>query len=160
SWHRGRPCFASVGLCGYASCRCRAGAPCIYCRFGICSRIRMARAVGLRSLRQTRRRRLGDCDGDFWIHDAGPQPPVGGSRRLVGDTVQKSPQKPRAHINLGQVYQEGGRLMDALREYQIAAQLKPNLANANLNIGLTYMELGELERAKSVFERMRETSPE
>jgi len=78
---------------------------------------------------------------------------------LWEDSARKSPQKPRPHINLGHSYETKGRLSDALREYQIAAQLRQGLPDANLDIGLVYLQQGDLERARLVLQRLRETAP-
>jgi tetratricopeptide (TPR) repeat protein len=51
------------------------------------------------------------------------------------DIVAKSPRKPRAHGNLGNAYQNRGRLEEAAREYREVIRLTPGDPAAHLNLG-------------------------
>jgi len=79
---------------------------------------------------------------------------------LWEDAVQKSPQKARTHMNLGQAYQRNERLTDARRQYEIAAELAPGLIHADLNLGLLYLQQNDLEHAHPLFERLRQKDPD
>ena len=57
---------------------------------------------------------------------------------IWGDTVKKSPEKPRPHLILGIGYYYRQEMDKALREYQQAAKLKPDYIEAYYNMGLVY----------------------
>ncbi|MDP2156359.1 MAG: tetratricopeptide repeat protein, partial [Nitrospirota bacterium] len=52
---------------------------------------------------------------------------------LWSDTVKKSPDSDVAHNNLGDAYEQKGRLDDALREYESAISLNPMYMDAYEN---------------------------
>jgi len=70
-----------------------------------------------------------------------------GKVTLWEDAVKKSPLKIRPHYNLGEAYQEQGRLDDAVREYQTAISLNPDLVEPHYNLGLVYRAQGRLDDA-------------
>jgi tetratricopeptide (TPR) repeat protein len=51
------------------------------------------------------------------------------------DIAAKSPAKVRAHVNLGNAYQNRGRFADAIREYKEVIRLDPNDPGAPNNLG-------------------------
>lgn len=57
---------------------------------------------------------------------------------IWGDTVKKSPEKPRPHLILGIGYYYRQDMDNALLEYQQAARLKPDYIEAYYNMGLVY----------------------
>ncbi len=57
---------------------------------------------------------------------------------LWEDAVTKTPAKPRPHFNLGQAYQDAQRIPDAIREYQQALALKPDIHAAYSNLAAIY----------------------
>jgi tetratricopeptide (TPR) repeat protein len=78
---------------------------------------------------------------------------------LWEDAEKKSPEKPRPHLNLGQAYQNSGRKDDALREYEHALTLNPDLHVASTNIAAIYLDRGELGKAEEVSLRVASRAP-
>ncbi len=76
-----------------------------------------------------------------WLDDA----------TLWRDVVSKSPDKARAHVNLGFAYKEKAKLDDAIREYREAIRLDPSLAQAHNNLGAVYQARGDLAEAAREF---------
>ena len=79
---------------------------------------------------------------------------------LWEDAERKAPDKPRPHFNLGQAYQEAGRLGDAIREYEHALEVKPDLHAAYSNIAAVHMDQGALTLAEEELVRVTELAPE
>jgi tetratricopeptide (TPR) repeat protein len=63
------------------------------------------------------------------------------------DVINKSPEKARAHLNLGIAYRDRQRFEEAFQEHQIALKLKPNYIDAHISLGLIYQNQGRLEEA-------------
>ncbi|MBI3610024.1 MAG: tetratricopeptide repeat protein [Nitrospirae bacterium] len=71
---------------------------------------------------------------------------------LWEDVVRKSPEKARAHNNLGLTYYEQPqRLEDAVQEYQIALKIKPDYVQAQYNLGLAFFRQGRWEDAAQAY---------
>ncbi len=74
---------------------------------------------------------------------------------LWQDTVKKSPNKARPHMNLGHAYQDSGKLELALKEYNRALELlnDGNIDRADVisNIGTIYFLKGEIDRAIKLY---------
>jgi tetratricopeptide (TPR) repeat protein len=66
---------------------------------------------------------------------------------LWEDVVKKSPYKVRPHYNLGEAYQNQGRLDEAVREYRTTINLNPTLVEPHYNLGLAYQTQGHLDEA-------------
>jgi tetratricopeptide (TPR) repeat protein len=56
------------------------------------------------------------------------------------------------HNNLGAVYQYKDQMDNALREYELAANLSPGLPEAHLNLGQVYLKEGNYEKAEREME--------
>jgi len=63
------------------------------------------------------------------------------------------------HYNLGVAYQEIGRLLDAVREYEQVLKNEPDHINAMNNLGLVLSILGEKEKAIELFNRILKIEP-
>lgn len=63
------------------------------------------------------------------------------------DNVNKAPLKARAHNNLGVALCEGGKLDDAIREYQTAINLDGYYSDPLSNIAVAYGLKGEIDKA-------------
>ena len=74
------------------------------------------------------------------------------SVRLWSDTVGKSPQKARPHVNLGQTYYDSGRIDDAIVEYQAALLIDPHFQEAHYDLGNSYLAKGSREPAMREYE--------
>lgn len=81
---------------------------------------------------------------------------------LQRDIVEKSPEKPRAHLNLGSIYVKEGKLSEALTEWATTVRLslarpwdsvtqKDNLgAVATTNAASVYIDAGQLAHAQDI----------
>jgi protein O-mannosyl-transferase len=84
---------------------------------------------------------------------------------LWSDVLKKSPDKARAHHNLGRAYLMGGDIDKALQEAEIALRLSDRHIRKEsvkfiLNlIGGAYLDKGEIDRALSIFHRAIEFDP-
>jgi len=58
-----------------------------------------------------------------------------------------------AHLNLGRLYHEEGRLKMAEEHYRQALILRPHDATAAFNLGVAYQDAGRLEEALSAYRR-------
>lgn len=65
------------------------------------------------------------------------------------------PNNPQQYISYGGIFYQLGQWDNAIRQFQIAAQLKPDLANAYYNLGHAYEEKGELRAARDQYIRVR-----
>jgi protein O-mannosyl-transferase len=76
------------------------------------------------------------------------------------DAVKKSPGKARPHFNLAQVYQmEAPRLPDAIREYQAALTIKPDIYAAYSNIAAIALDQRQFDKAEEMLTRVTSLSP-
>jgi Tfp pilus assembly protein PilF len=78
---------------------------------------------------------------------------------LWEDVVKKSPDKARAHNNLGAAYYRQGRMEDALREFQLALSINPNYADAHSDLGAIYYRQGRMEDALREFQLALSINP-
>lgn len=79
---------------------------------------------------------------------------------LWRDVVQKSPQKPRAHQNLGIALFKAKRYSEAIESFNVALRLKPEFADVYFNLGLIYTDLKQLPEAIAAFERTIRIQPD
>jgi len=83
-----------------------------------------------------------------------------GSELLIWqDTVEKRPNNPRAHYNLGVVLMGQSRLQEAVGHYEQALRLKPDYAEAHNNLGFALMVKGEAAEAIGHYEQALRTNP-
>lgn len=81
--------------------------------------------------------------------------------RLWKDTVEKRPQNPRAHYNLGVFLVKEGARQQAIRHFEEAVRLKPDYAMAYNNLGNTLLlESGRGQEASACFQRAIELDPD
>ena len=80
--------------------------------------------------------------------------------KLWEDAVQKSPKKARAVFNLGAAYQNAGRPGDAIRQYQAALALKPDIHAAYSNMSAIQLDSGQLDEGEKTLVRLTEIAPE
>lgn len=79
---------------------------------------------------------------------------------LWEDAVKKSPYRARAHYTLGVYYFKVQRYEEALREYRIALQLKPEYPEAYYRIGEYYFIFRDTERSVGYYKKAIEMNPE
>jgi len=78
---------------------------------------------------------------------------------LWEDAVTKTPAKPRPHFNLGQAYQDAQRIPDAIREYQQALALKPDIHAAYSNLAAIYLDQRQLDKSEEMLLKVTSLSP-
>ncbi len=79
---------------------------------------------------------------------------------LWEDAEAKAPDKPRTHFNLGQAYQQAGRLPEAIREYEHALRLKPDIHAAYSNVAAIYLDQNQFERAEEILLKVTSLAPD
>jgi len=70
---------------------------------------------------------------------------------LWKDVVMKSPNKSRAHYNLGQAFQARSMPDKAMEQYLIAVKLKPKDPETHNNLGLVYYSLNMPDKAEEQY---------
>jgi tetratricopeptide (TPR) repeat protein len=79
---------------------------------------------------------------------------------LWQDVVQKSPNLPRAHANLGKAYMDAGYYMESKAAYEEALKLKPDMIEPLVNLSKLYMNnLGMEEQALTLAKRALRLGP-
>ncbi len=61
--------------------------------------------------------------------------------RFWRQTLKDSPQSPKAHNNMGDVYYQEGNIDSAIREFKKAIEIRPDFADAYFNLGSIYYYL-------------------
>jgi tetratricopeptide (TPR) repeat protein len=79
---------------------------------------------------------------------------------LWHDTVSKSPNKARPHLNRGNAYLDRGLYQKALEDYNRALEIDPGYAEAHYNSGLIYALRKDYALAKKEFIRAIEYKPD
>lgn len=70
-------------------------------------------------------------------------------------SVLLDPNNPQQYINYGGIFYQLGRWDDAIRQFQIAATLKPDYANAYYNLGHAYEQKGDLQTALEQYQKVK-----
>ncbi len=65
----------------------------------------------------------------------------------------------KAHFMLGQKFGNAGDAARAVKEFQTAAQLMPQVIEAQLNLGIALYQSGRLSDARELFDRIRKQDP-
>jgi tetratricopeptide (TPR) repeat protein len=86
-------------------------------------------------------------------------PVFASSIALWEDAERQAPEKPRPHLNLGQAYQESARPEDAIREYEHALALNPNLYAASVNLAALFIDRGDLAKGEGMLLRVTTLAP-
>jgi tetratricopeptide (TPR) repeat protein len=81
---------------------------------------------------------------------------------LWEDVVMKSPEKSRAHFNLGEAYGEQKRTDEAISAYKTALQFKPDyfFADAYYNLGNGYVAQNRFDKAISAYKNVLLLKPD
>lgn len=66
------------------------------------------------------------------------------------------PNNPQRYVNLGGIYYQLSQWENAQRQFQIAAQLKPDYANAYYNIGHVLEQKGDLKNALAYYQAVKQ----
>jgi len=79
---------------------------------------------------------------------------------LLTDTVNKSPQKHRPHVNLGIVLKNKGRIDEAIVLYRKAMTIKPDYAEAYYNLGNAFTLQGNFKGATENYLKALQFTPQ
>ncbi|MDD2636660.1 MAG: tetratricopeptide repeat protein [Bacteroidales bacterium] len=79
---------------------------------------------------------------------------------LWSDVIEKSPEKPRAYINRGMVYNSAGELELAFADYSKAKELDPTFSEAWLNCGTIYGSWNQNDSALICFNKAVQLNPD
>lgn len=80
--------------------------------------------------------------------------------RFWRQTVLASPDSPRAHNNMGDVYSNEGNIEGAIREFSKAIELKDDYADAYHNLATTYYRQGNIKEATRLYEQAVSFNPD
>ena len=78
-------------------------------------------------------------------------------KAALGNTFYPTPQ--RAHFNLGNVYQQQGRLEEAAAQFRRAVDVDPEFANAHNSLGIVYLAQNKPDLAVTSFEAASRLTP-
>jgi tetratricopeptide (TPR) repeat protein len=67
--------------------------------------------------------------------------------------LRLEPEDGAAHHNLGTVYLQTGRLLDAVEEYRLAAKYRPNAAHTHLFLGHALRQMGHVTEAIEAYRK-------
>jgi tetratricopeptide (TPR) repeat protein len=73
--------------------------------------------------------------------------------------LERGPNQPRYHYQLGVIYRDAKRGLDAIQSWKRAVELDPSLADASEALGQAYLDRGEYESAMASFEQALKTDP-
>jgi tetratricopeptide (TPR) repeat protein len=102
-----------------------------------------------------------DRDGEHWFELAGQlegRDPEG-AREAYGRALAADPTHADAHLNLGCLEHECGRLEAAESHYRSALALRPADVTAHFNLGVALEDLGRCEDARAAYESAVASDP-
>ena len=73
--------------------------------------------------------------------------------------ARTSPFQPALYGMLGNIDDDNGKLADAIKDYQEAIRLAPNLRLAHFNLGVAYLRSGKLPEARAALENEAVSNP-
>jgi tetratricopeptide (TPR) repeat protein len=82
------------------------------------------------------------------------------AEQLYRQVLLLKPDCAEAHMNLGAILQEKGKLDEAVASYQQTLSLKPDFAKAHANLGSVLAEQGKLHEAQASLERSLRLIPD
>ena len=78
---------------------------------------------------------------------------------LWRESVDLAPNHFRPRMLLGQAWQEAGRREEAVKQFKMAAKLRPQEEAIYKNLGLCLAEMGRLDEAAATFMQLRQLNP-
>ncbi len=76
------------------------------------------------------------------------------------DTVNKRPNNPRAHYNLGVISMQAHRVGESIGHYEQVLRLKPDYVEAHNNLGIALQQLGRVQEAIEQYEQALRLEPD
>lgn len=81
------------------------------------------------------------------------------AQRAYEEAVRLEPSLSEAHVNVGRLYHEAGKLREAETSYRLAIRYRPDLAIAYFNLGVVLEDRGRDAAAISAYQRALERDP-
>ena len=78
---------------------------------------------------------------------------------LWTDTLAKNPNCSTAHSGLGAFLLEGGKLDEAITQYQKALEITPDYADAHADLGAAFAQKGQVDKAMALYRKALEINP-
>lgn len=74
----------------------------------------------------------------------------------LNQAIALDPNNPQQYVDLGGVYYQLGQFDDAIRQFQIAVNLKQDYANGYYNLGHAYEEKQQFEQALAMYQTVKQ----
>lgn len=82
------------------------------------------------------------------------------STAMYRDVVNKSPKKPRAHINLGLSHLDNREYVEAIKEFNLVLAAKPDQVEALIQLGYCLLATDQINEASKLFNAALKLSPD
>ena len=73
--------------------------------------------------------------------------------------AEDRPDNARAHVNIGVLLEQKGRVEEAIEEYRVALAMEPDYADAHFNLGVALVRLARIDEAEQAFRDAIRLSP-
>jgi DNA-binding transcriptional MerR regulator len=100
------------------------------------------------------------ADGWYAIGSALEEADPSQARSAYERALALDPRHADAHVNLGCLEHEAGRLEAAERHYRAALEVRPDDATAAFDLGVVLEDLGRLDEARAAYERALGAEPD
>jgi Tfp pilus assembly protein PilF len=78
-------------------------------------------------------------------------------KQVLDDPLYPTPQF--AYFNLARIYERQGNVDEAIEQYKLALDIRPNYVDAHYNLGLLYLQQGRMDRAIEQFTEATRLNP-
>ncbi len=83
----------------------------------------------------------------------------GGAVPILAEAVKSDPKSPEAHNFLGSALGSLGRNREAMEQFRVALELRPDYSNARFNFGNALLKAGRVDEAILEYRRLLEKNP-